>query len=74
MGKLFILVLLTSVEFGHAIPVEMASASADPIFTGIAKPVAPRMGATLKSQTLQLLRGLEPGGNDRHTFWLTAPW
>ena len=55
MGKLFILVLLTSVEFGHVIPVAMASASADPFFMGIAKQVVPRMGATLKCQILQLL-------------------
>ena len=52
MGKLIILVFLTTVEFGHAAPVSMSSA--DPIFAGIKKKVAPKMGAALKSQTLQL--------------------
>ena len=70
MVKLISLAILTTVEFGHAAPVSMA----DPIFAGIAKRVAPKMGATLKSNTLQLFRGLTLGGDDCHQFWLTAHW
>ena len=74
MDLKMVALLVTLFECGEALPVAWASAAADPIFTGIARRVAPRMGAALKSQTLLLLKGLEPGGNERHSFWLTLSW
>ena len=74
MDRKVLAFLVTCLGYGQALPMAWASAAANPIFTGIARRVAPRMGATLKSQTLLLLKGLEPGGNERHSFWLTTPW
>ena len=74
MDRIVLALLVTFLGYGEALPVAWASAAADPIFLGIAWRVAPRMGAALKSQTLLLLQGLEPGGNERHSFWLTTPW
>ena len=74
MDPKVVALLVTFLKCGEALPVAWASAAADPIFTGMAQKVNPRMGAALKFQTLSLLRGLEPGGNERHFFWLTAPW
>ena len=74
MDQKVLVFLVTFVGYGRALPVAWALLATDPIFTGIARRVAPRMGATLKSQTLSLLKGLEPGGNERHSFWLTTPW
>ena len=74
MGQRVLAFLVICVGYGQALPVAWALAAADPIFIGIAQRVAPMMRATLKSQTLSLLKGLEPGGNERHSFWLTTPW
>ena len=54
--------LVTHLKCGESLPMAWASAAANPIFLGISRRVAPRMGAAIKSQTLSLLRGLEPGG------------
>ena len=74
MGQRVVAFLVICVGYKQALPVVWASAAADPIFTGIARRVAPRIGATLTSQTLSLLKGLKQGGNERHFFWLTTPW
>ena len=47
--------LETFLGYEEGLPVAWALAAADPIFSGIARGVAPRMGAALKSQTLLLL-------------------
>ena len=62
-------ILVTMVNIGSFLPVPLA----DPIFTNIARKVAPRVGSAFKSHTMALLRGLEPGGKQL-SFWLTASW
>ena len=67
MKKLTIIV--TMVNMGSFLPVPLA----DPIFTNLARRVAPKVGSAVKSHTLALLRGLEPGAK-HHSFWLTMSW
>ena len=67
MKKLTIIV--TMVNMGSFLPVPLA----DPIFTNLARRVAPKVGSAVKSHTMALVRGLEPGAK-QHSFWLTTSW
>ena len=62
-------ILVTMVNIGSFLPVPLA----DPLFTNIARKVAPRVGSAFKSHTIALLRGLEPGGK-QNSFWLSTSW